>query len=108
MPIIVLLGFPRVEDRDHMLRAGATVVLSKPLGPEDLYWRWRRARRSDRVQTIASCPGRGGQNSCRKRFLAICTLAAVAPNIDQTTEVLMGSSGSKVSPDLQAFLADIL
>ena len=41
-PVIALLGFPRVEDRDRALAAGATAVLSKPLLLEDLYWQLDR------------------------------------------------------------------
>ncbi len=37
-PLIALLDFPRVEDRDRALEAGAAAVLSKPLVLEDLYW----------------------------------------------------------------------
>ncbi|MBN1909439.1 MAG: hypothetical protein JW818_06860 [Pirellulales bacterium] len=37
-PIIALLDFPRIEDTDRALAAGATAVLSKPLVLEDLFW----------------------------------------------------------------------
>lgn len=37
-PVVALLDFPRVEDRDRALMAGAAAVLSKPLLIEDLYW----------------------------------------------------------------------
>jgi hypothetical protein len=37
-PVIVLMSFPRVEDRDRVLAAGAAALLSKPLVLEDLYW----------------------------------------------------------------------
>jgi CheY-like chemotaxis protein len=37
-PIIALLDFPRVEDRDRALQHGATAVLAKPLVVEDLLW----------------------------------------------------------------------
>ncbi len=36
--IVALVDFPRVEDRDRLLAAGADAVLSKPLVLEDLYW----------------------------------------------------------------------
>lgn len=37
-PLIALLDFPRVEDRDRALSAGAAAVLSKPFVLGDLYW----------------------------------------------------------------------
>ncbi len=37
-PIVTLLDFPRVEDRDRALACGAAAVLSKPLVLEDLLW----------------------------------------------------------------------
>ena len=37
-PVVVLLDFPRVEDRDRVLAAGAAAVLAKPLLLEDLFW----------------------------------------------------------------------
>jgi len=37
-PVIALLGFPRQEDRDALVAAGATAVLSKPLFVQDLFW----------------------------------------------------------------------
>ncbi len=37
-PIIALLDFPRAEDRDRALSAGATAVVSKPLHLDDLFW----------------------------------------------------------------------
>jgi DNA-binding NarL/FixJ family response regulator len=37
-PVVVLLDFPRVEDRDRALAAGAAAVLAKPLLLEDLFW----------------------------------------------------------------------
>lgn len=42
-PVIVLMSFPRVEDRDRVLAAGAAAVLSKPLVLEDLFWLLERA-----------------------------------------------------------------
>jgi DNA-binding response OmpR family regulator len=41
-PIIALLNFPRVEDRDRALAAGAATVLSKPVLIEDLLWQIKR------------------------------------------------------------------
>jgi len=38
LPIVALLDFPRVEDRDRALVAGAAAVLSKPVLIDDLYW----------------------------------------------------------------------
>jgi len=38
-PVVVLMDFPRVEDRDRVLAAGAAAVVSKPLLIEDLFWR---------------------------------------------------------------------
>jgi CheY-like chemotaxis protein len=37
-PVVALMGFPRVEDRDRALAAGAASVLSKPLLVQDLFW----------------------------------------------------------------------
>jgi CheY-like chemotaxis protein len=37
-PIIALLDFPRVEDRNRALAAGAAAVVSKPLHLDDLFW----------------------------------------------------------------------
>lgn len=37
-PVVALLDFPRVDDCDRALRAGATAVLSKPLLIDDLFW----------------------------------------------------------------------
>ncbi len=41
-PVIVLLDFPRIEDQRRALGAGATTVLSKPLGIDDLFWQLER------------------------------------------------------------------
>lgn len=38
VPIIVLVGFPRIEDHDRARAAGAAAVLSKPLLLDDLFW----------------------------------------------------------------------
>ncbi len=38
VPIVALLDFPRAEDRDRALAAGAAAVISKPLLIEDLFW----------------------------------------------------------------------
>lgn len=38
VPVIAMLDFPRVEDRDRALTAGAAAVLSKPLLVADLFW----------------------------------------------------------------------
>ncbi|MBN1589262.1 MAG: hypothetical protein JW888_07090 [Pirellulales bacterium] len=38
VPIVALADFPRVEDRDRAVAAGAGAVLSKPLLLDDLYW----------------------------------------------------------------------
>jgi CheY-like chemotaxis protein len=37
-PIIALLDFPRIEDRNRALAAGASAVVSKPLHLDDLFW----------------------------------------------------------------------
>ena len=37
-PVVVLMSFPRVEDRERLLAAGVSAVLSKPLVLEDLFW----------------------------------------------------------------------
>jgi DNA-binding NarL/FixJ family response regulator len=41
-PTIVLMSFPRVEDRDRALAAGASALLSKPVLLEDLFWQLRQ------------------------------------------------------------------
>jgi len=38
VPLIAVLGFPRMEDRGRALEAGAAAVLSKPLLVNDLFW----------------------------------------------------------------------
>ena len=40
--ILALLDFPRIEDHDRALAAGAAAVLSKPLLLDDLYWQLDR------------------------------------------------------------------
>jgi len=47
-PVVALLDFPRVEDRDRARAAGATAVISKPLALEDLYWYLDVSRRLDK------------------------------------------------------------
>jgi hypothetical protein len=42
VPTIALLDFPRIEDRDRALAAGAAAVVSKPLDLEDLFWQLDR------------------------------------------------------------------
>ena len=42
VPIIALLHFPRIDDRDRALAAGAKAVLSKPFLVEDLFWQIER------------------------------------------------------------------
>jgi CheY-like chemotaxis protein len=37
-PVIVLLAFPRIEDRDRARSAGAAAVVSKPVNVDDLIW----------------------------------------------------------------------
>ena len=37
-PVLALLDFPRVDDCDRALAAGATAVLAKPLLIDDLFW----------------------------------------------------------------------
>ena len=43
-PVIVLLTFPRIEDRDRILAAGAAALISKPLVLDELYWRIENAK----------------------------------------------------------------
>lgn len=38
LPVLALLDFPRIGDRDAVMAAGATAVLSKPLLVDDLLW----------------------------------------------------------------------
>jgi hypothetical protein len=42
-PVVALLAFPRIEDRQRALSAGAASVLSKPLSLEDLFTELDRA-----------------------------------------------------------------
>ena len=42
-PVVALFDFPRIEDYEHLLAAGAAGVLSKPLRLEDLVWQLERA-----------------------------------------------------------------
>jgi CheY-like chemotaxis protein len=37
-PVIALADFPRIEDRQRILAAGAAAMLSKPVTVEDLWW----------------------------------------------------------------------
>jgi CheY-like chemotaxis protein len=37
-PLVVLADFPRIEDVDQLLAAGAAAVLAKPLDVDDLVW----------------------------------------------------------------------
>ena len=48
-PVIAMLSFPRVEDRDNALSAGAAAVLSKPVAVEDLFWQIEALRPKDAV-----------------------------------------------------------
>jgi hypothetical protein len=43
-PVIVLMSFPRVDDRDRVLAAGAAAILSKPLTLEELDWQVENCR----------------------------------------------------------------
>ena len=47
-PVIVLLDFPRIEDHNRALAAGAAAVVSKPVQIDDLFWEL------DRVLEIAA------------------------------------------------------
>ena len=49
-PTIVLMSFPRVEDRDRVLGAGASALLSKPLLLEDLFWQLDRVQQTPAEQ----------------------------------------------------------
>lgn len=49
-PVIVLMSFPRVEDRDRVLAAGAAALLSKPLLLDDLFWQLERAEKMTKEQ----------------------------------------------------------
>jgi hypothetical protein len=40
-PVVALLSFPRIEDRDRAVSLGAAAVLSKPLHLGDLWWHLR-------------------------------------------------------------------
>jgi len=61
VPIIALLDFPRVEDRDRVLAAGASAVLSKPFLLEDLFWQMDRSV----AKTSGSRIGDPGQTARR-------------------------------------------
>jgi CheY-like chemotaxis protein len=45
-PTIALLDFPRIEDRQRALAAGAAAVVSKPLELDDLFWELDRLARA--------------------------------------------------------------
>jgi len=53
-PILMLLDFPRVEDRDRALAAGATAVLAKPLVLDDLFRQLVEVPAASPVQTARS------------------------------------------------------
>ncbi len=42
-PVLALLDFPRIEDHDRALAAGAAAVISKPALVDDLFWELDRA-----------------------------------------------------------------
>ena len=42
VPIIALVGFPRVEDRSRFSDAGAAVIVSKPFWLDDVFWQIER------------------------------------------------------------------
>ncbi|MBN2475851.1 MAG: hypothetical protein JXB62_14665 [Pirellulales bacterium] len=46
-PVITLLDFPRIEEHDRALHAGAAAVLSKPLQLDDLDWQLDRVLAAD-------------------------------------------------------------
>lgn len=46
-PIVALLDFPRLEDQQAMLAAGASAVLAKPVALDDLFWQLDVARRDE-------------------------------------------------------------
>ncbi len=43
-PIVALLDFPRLEDQQAMLAAGASAVLAKPVALDDLFWQLESGR----------------------------------------------------------------
>jgi hypothetical protein len=45
--IVVLLDFPRIENHDRALAAGAAAVLSKPFLVEDLFWHLRSVSQNE-------------------------------------------------------------
>lgn len=47
-PVIALLDFPRIEDYDRAMAAGAVAVVSKPLHLDDLFWQLDRALEDER------------------------------------------------------------
>jgi hypothetical protein len=55
-PIVALLAFPRLEDRDRALQAGAAAVVSKPFLLTDLWWQIEQliGRTSDADTTSAA------------------------------------------------------
>jgi DNA-binding NarL/FixJ family response regulator len=44
VPVVALLSFPRIEDEQQAIAAGANVVLSKPTSVEDLLWTLKTVR----------------------------------------------------------------
>jgi hypothetical protein len=49
-PVIALADFPRVEDQQRILGAGAATMLSKPMTVEDLWWQ---------IESLGTVHGRG-------------------------------------------------
>ena len=44
-PVLTLLDFPRVSDREHALSVGAAAIVSKPVAVDDLLWELERIER---------------------------------------------------------------
>jgi len=59
-PILVLMDFPRAEDRDRVLAVGARAVLSKPFLVEDLFWHLDRVLAAEPPNPEGSTAGGTG------------------------------------------------
>jgi len=52
-PVVALLDFPRIEDHDRAIAAGAGAVMSKPLLLDDLFWQLNRLLRDQPNSAIS-------------------------------------------------------
>ena len=60
-PVLALLDFPRVSDREQALSLGAAAVVSKPVAVGDLLWELERMQQGERKEQ-----GQGERNPTRR------------------------------------------